>query len=421
MTHKNATVVLASAVAVNGTITVTYPTDTSAGSFAPYGHKMWSRGLQKMFSQDDGTISVSFGASDITVTYKGSTSIPANTACVFELNIAGAADAPTNIVEPKRVAYEPVLRIDLGAPDTADADGIVESQDLTAAGVYSVLAFNGVYGDPYGNARAVLDVPRNVVAAWTGTAVLTVTGEDEYGDVIVESSASGTSFTGKKAFKKITSIATSANITSLTVGTGDVLGLPVFVGKVGQVLAELQDDVLLARFSNGKILIPFDFNQTDLLAPTAQNLVSPVAGYITGLRVVVQAAVTTGGAITVEANTVAVVGLSVTVADAAAAGTVYSDSVLKIATGLVAAGDDITVTPAAAFATAGAVKGFIEIEPIAAVNGTFVAGVQTTPTATTGDVRGTYDPTEACDNTKSFGLLVRVPDPAYRGVDNYDG
>ena len=422
MTLKIAYATPASAVATNGTITLSYPTDTTAGDFSMHGHKLFSEGLQAYFSQDLGTISVSFGASDITVTYKGSTSIPANSRVSVELNVRGLGElAPPSLLDAKRMSYANIVRLELGAPDTADADGILESQDLTSAGVYSTLAFNGVYGDPYGNSYAVLDVPRNVVAAWTTTSVMTVTGLDEYGDVIVEKSASSTSFTGKKAFKRITSIAVSVSVTSLTVGTGDVLGLPAFVGLVDQVLGELQSGVALSAFSPGKILIPFDFNQTDLLAPTAQNLIAPCAGYITGLRAIIQSAVTTGGAITVEANTVAVVGLSVTVADAATAGTVLSDDVLKIATGLCAAGDDITVTPASAFATAGIVKGYLIFEPVAGLNGTFVAGVQTTPTATTGDVRGTYDPIEACNGTLQFALLVTLPEPNYRGVDNYDG
>lgn len=411
-----------SAVATSGTITFAYPSGRSAGDYASYGHKAFAEGLQTYLTQDKGDFTVSFGASDITFTYAGTTSIPANTTVALQANYVGQDDRdPSSLIGVKRTAFAPLARIDLGSPDTADADGILESQNLTSAGVYSVLAFNGVYGDPYGNSYAVLDVPRNVVAAWTGAAVLTVTGLDEYGNVMIESSASGTSFAGKKAFARVTSIAVSANVTAITVGTGDVLGLPVFVEKVGQVFGELQDGVMQAKFSDGKILIPFDFNQTDLLAPTAQNLIAPTAGYITGLRAIVQAAVTTGGAITVEANTVAVVGLSVTVADAATAGTVLTDDVLKIATGLCAAGDDITVTPAAAFATAGAVKGYLIFEPIAATNGTFVAGVQTKATATTGDVRGTYDPAEACDGSKAFSLLVALPDPTYKGVDQYDG
>src|SRR5690606_3824873 len=125
------------------------------------------------------------------------------TTVTLQLNQRGVDDgkAPSWLDGMKRMSFGTVVRLDLGAPDAADPNGIVESQDLTSAGVYSTLAFNGVYGDPYSNDYAVLDVPRNVVAAWTNAAVLTVTGEDEYGDTIVESSASGTSFTGKKAFK----------------------------------------------------------------------------------------------------------------------------------------------------------------------------------------------------------------------------
>jgi hypothetical protein len=88
---------------------------------------------------------------------------------------------------------------------------------------------------------ATFDVPRNVVAGWTGTAVLTVTGTDAYGNVMVESSGSGTSMTGKKAFKTVTDVSTSANITGLTVGTSKVLGLPAFLASAASVLKEWQD------------------------------------------------------------------------------------------------------------------------------------------------------------------------------------
>lgn len=73
---------------------------------------------------------------------------------------------------------------------------------------------------------ATFDVARNVVAAWTGTAILTVTGTDMYGQTQTEVSASGTSFTGKKAFLTITQISVSANVTGFTAGTGAKLGLP---------------------------------------------------------------------------------------------------------------------------------------------------------------------------------------------------
>jgi hypothetical protein len=59
--------------------------------------------------------------------------------------------------------------------------------------------------------------------------------------VVVESSASGTSLTGKKAFKTVTGITVSANVTGLTVGTAKVLGLPVFVAGAAEVIREIQD------------------------------------------------------------------------------------------------------------------------------------------------------------------------------------
>jgi hypothetical protein len=88
-----------------------------------------------------------------------------------------------------------------------------------------------------------MDVPRNVVAAWTNTATITVVGTDEYGTVISETSGSGTSFTGKKAFKTVTSVNPSVTIAAATVGTGGVLGLPVCLPFIGAVTRELEDGI----------------------------------------------------------------------------------------------------------------------------------------------------------------------------------
>jgi hypothetical protein len=110
-----------------------------------------------------------------------------------------------------------------GAPAAAVSNGVSVSQTITfgttpLATITGSLATAGV---------ATFDVPRNVVAAWTTSRVLTVTGTDQYGETVVESSASGTTFAGKKAFKTVTSVSMSGDCTGLTVGSGDVLGLPV--------------------------------------------------------------------------------------------------------------------------------------------------------------------------------------------------
>ena len=289
---------LGSAVANGGTFAAGYPAGRDSGAYAGGIDHQAATNTLGLLKQTDGDISVSFGASSITVTNSSGSTMPAGTEVWLQLDRIGA-DSDAAFADPDSMTEMQVIMVSLGAPDTADPDGYVVSQNLTSAGVFSVdttaaaallaAALDGV-----------ADVPRNVVAAWTGTAVLTITGTDKYGAVVVESSASGTSLAGKKAFKTVTGISSSANITGLTVGTGDVLGLPVFLPSLGHVTRELQDGA-------------------------------------------------------------------------------------------------------------------------AATAGTVVAGVSTTPTATTGDVRGTYDPNAACDGAKAFQLAIMFGDPAFKGRAQYAG
>lgn len=298
MSFKSAEATVSADVADNGTITFSYPTGTNSGTFVgTYAHKMWVAAHQNMYEAPDG-FTVSFGTSNITVTYLGATTIPAGTRVNAQFDTLGADDneLSTRLDDTVGVAPLTPFVINLGAPDVADADGAVASQAITAAdgpatGINGALASGGV---------ATFDVPRNVVGSWTGTAVMTVTGTDVYGETVVESSASGTSLTGKKAFKTVTDVAVSANVTAATVGTGDVLGLPVALPEKALVVKEIEDGV-------------------------------------------------------------------------------------------------------------------------AATAGTIVAAVRSTATATTGDVRGTYDPNSAADGSKAFQLLALLPSATDHGVDQYAG
>ena len=53
--------------------------------------------------------------------------------------------------------------------------------------------------------------------------------------------------------------------------------------------------------------------------------------------------------------------------------------------------------------------------------GTIVAGSNATPTATTGDVRGTYDPNAACNGSLDFKLVALVRSASYKGLAQYAG
>lgn len=130
------------------------------------------------------------------------------------------------------------LVIESFAPALADADGISASQAVAAATVTGAL-INGALAS---GGAVVFDVPRNVVAAWTNAAVVTVTGTDVHGAAVVESSASGTSMTGVKAFKTVTSITVSADVTGFTAGSGAKLGLTYRPKVGGFIRGRLNED-----------------------------------------------------------------------------------------------------------------------------------------------------------------------------------
>lgn len=142
-------------------------------------------------------------------------------------------------------------------------------------------------------------------------------------------------------------------------GTRPIAGVIREVDSVG-VWVEIGLDVVAAEPRS--IFLPWAIDETDTLAGTSAELVAPGAGRIVRNTVIVQKAVTTGGDVTVLVGTTTVVGLACTIADAATKGTVVTDTpTLGDASTLVAAGDRIQIAPAAAFATAGAVSGVLEI------------------------------------------------------------
>lgn len=405
---------LSQAVATSGTFTVSYPSGRSAGNYAgAIGHKM--RAMMSDFTSPVG-FTVAFGSSSITVTYLGSTTIPAGSNVALQLERVGTDGImPTADRLKSNTFWYPTAYIDLGSPAAASSTSLCASQSVSsgvAAVINGALASGGV---------GVMDAPRNVVAAWTTSAILTVTGTDVDGNTVVEKSASGVTFTGKKAFKTVTSMTFNASVTGMTAGTGDVLGLPFYVPSSSYIVAEWEAGVRKADFG-GIYYMPFEIEATELAAATNEELVCPVGGRIRRIRAVVQTAIVTGGAITVNVNTVAVDGLTITAADSDAAGVRYTDTpTAGHATAVVAAGDRISIVSASAFNGGGAINGVLEIEVTDPINGTFVAGVTSTATATTGDTRGTYDPVTACDGTTAFGLLVYNPDPTNAGVAQYTG
>lgn len=117
--------------------------------------------------------------------------------------------------------------------------------------------FNGTLSTGY------VDFPRNVVITVThGSSVVAesgvITGIDQYGQALTEAwsvTAGGTSktFTGKKAFARVTSITVTAvsdaSANSNVLGTGNILGIEVnsTVGGTGAALKELSGGSLVTN------------------------------------------------------------------------------------------------------------------------------------------------------------------------------
>lgn len=231
---------IASDVANSGTFTVNYPTGTNLGSFTGAVRHSFVVGQQNYVTPSG--FALTFGASNITVTNNSGATWVANTPYILGLETVGKdsfIDRDSGFSPVATVPVDEVL-VSLGAPAAASANAICTSQSVNSGVAATLNGASVVSG------VAVLDgaAGRNVVAAWTNTAVVTVTGTDIYGNTVVESSASGTSFTGVKAFARVTSVTFNANVTGATVGTGTVLGLPVFLTGAGYITRELQDGAL---------------------------------------------------------------------------------------------------------------------------------------------------------------------------------
>lgn len=231
--------VLTADLATSGTLVVAYLPGKSKGNYSLSGdHRIVFGGNDGYASPKDFTVSFGANASGATITWRASNTIKSGRRFTIQFEHQGENDGrPNDPANIAKMADSRLWMIDLGSPNAADPDGVSTTQAVTVA-TTPLAVINGALAS---GGVATFDVPRNVVAAWTGTAVLTLTGTDEYGEVLVESSASGTSLAGKKAFKTVTSASFSADVTAATIGTGDVLGLPVFLPATALVLLTLED------------------------------------------------------------------------------------------------------------------------------------------------------------------------------------
>lgn len=120
--------------------------------------------------------------------------------------------------------------------------------------------------------------------------------------------------------------------------------------------------------AGSKHYLDFIIGQTDLLAGTAIEIIVPEDCVVEAVRSSVQAAVTTGGTLTLKTGaslaTVVSAALTQTIANSATKGTQQITSDLTaLATLKLSAGDRLVIVPAS-FATAGAVIGTVVVRSV---------------------------------------------------------
>jgi hypothetical protein len=241
-----------SAVATGGTIAFALGTASVLGQMKFEGnHVLYARGLQAQFAFP-GDFTISFSGSTATVTYNGTTSIPANTLVELQLEAAGENNYLASSIEPKDSVFDVLgnIRAVVARPVRA-LFGAIATASATA--VLNAAARAGTVKNTYAPA-VVLDVPRSLVYvssnAGDTTQVITAFGTDEFGVAVSETvTLNGTTpVNGKKAFKTVLADQNSVALAgTLSIGTrAGGIGLPFFLpggtgAGIGYVLKEIQD------------------------------------------------------------------------------------------------------------------------------------------------------------------------------------
>lgn len=176
----------------------------------------------------------------------GTYTLSASSAATGAITITASGDANLGNPSPMDVGVGPLGRVYVWdtIPQTLSTSNIAASQTPAGAGSVTLTAGAGTRSVARQDGTTVvqLDVPRAVsvtqVAAGTGRN-FTVSGFDYYGQAMSEviASTAGSTVNGKKAFYQISGITVSgATTTAITVGTTDILGLPLRVINAAYVV-----------------------------------------------------------------------------------------------------------------------------------------------------------------------------------------
>lgn len=156
------------------------------------------------------------------------------------------------------------------APETGKASGTLIAIDSTAASLLFGVGV-AIWNPAAGTGRNIVIKPSSNLDAGS----YSIAGRDMYGYKMTETIAGGsTNLAGKKAFKYISSITntTTPTSTGVSIGFGDVFGLPMYVPYTGQSLTLNWNSSALIATS-----VPASTTNVILGAPSTATMTSTTA------------------------------------------------------------------------------------------------------------------------------------------------
>lgn len=232
--------VVAADVADGATLTVAYPAGTSKGNFQ-FGVDNAITIGQNTYKAP-GKATFVYGAASVVITNKTGATWKAGLPYIAQMDMPGTESGQlmTGGKRAPRVVPVPLRYLDLGSPAALSAGGLRAAAPVAAGGAITPLL------------QTALDVPRNITLALGASEVgrtFTITSLDALGNTVVETiagAAAGT-ITGKKAHSSNIVVSVDAACAgNISIGWGNVLGLPLYVGGAQMILKELQDGAAAA-------------------------------------------------------------------------------------------------------------------------------------------------------------------------------
>lgn len=115
-------------LATGGTLTFQYPVGRTAADFAATGAIAWFEGLETKLLEGVGRFTLSYGANNITLTYLGATTVPANSRVSIQCPFSTGAQGIT----PRVI---PVADTALTLSETAHGNNIIVCENTSALAI----------------------------------------------------------------------------------------------------------------------------------------------------------------------------------------------------------------------------------------------------------------------------------------------